>query len=524
MPGGAERAARGVFHQRRRGRLCRQGAGDRIPRHAGRQLDLCPSGGVLGADRRRGDGAGHPGGDRRAGGGPRAAGGDDAVAQPQVALRALGAELRGPAADRRAAAGGQDFRARDLHRGQPGGRRTDAARGDLFPQEGADLDQPRDAAGQQELLPVGDAARSGAEAVRAGHPAGPLKRKSRQSHMKSHRRCNDRPSPLEGEGARKRTTAKGRLRGADEGYLSAYRIAPRFARSALHFVLRYPSSGATRHLLPQGEKAARCALPHRIAVSGRGIQLMRMALLALLVLLPGAALAGPADELRSGARTECRGCDLSNESFKKLDLAGVDLSGANLTNASFHRANLKGANLAGVMAEGANFNLADLSRADLSRGQFKDAMFYEAQLSGAKFGKADLTATRMQHARLTGADMSGADLDWAVMKEVRLNNADLTGASLERTNFEKASLGRTRFDNTTITSAGFLQATAPGASFADAKISLTDFYGAALDNADFAGAVLSDNRFTRARLKLEQFADATYTRNILPDGRVQGAE
>ena len=308
----------------------------------------------------------------------------------------------------------------------------DAARSHLFPQEGADLDQPRDAADQQELFPVGDPARSGAEAVRAGYEAG--------------------------------------------------------------------------------------------AMRARGGRMRRMVVLALLLLAPGAALASPADELRSGARRECRGCDLSNESFKKLDLSGVDLSGANLPNASFHRANLTGAKRAGVMAEGANFNLADLSRADLSGGRFKDAMFYEAQLSGAKFGQADLTATRMQHARLTGADLSGADLDWAVMKEVRLNNADLTGASLERTNLEKASLGRTRFDGTTITSAGFLQATAPGASFKDAKVSLTDFYGAALDNVDFTGAVLSDNRFTRARLKLEQFAAATYTRNILPDGRVQGAQ
>jgi hypothetical protein len=36
--------------------------------------------------------------------------------------------------------------------------------------------------------------------------------------------------------------------------------------------------------------------------------------------------------------------------------------------------------------------------------------------------------------------------------------------------------------------------------------------------------VLSDNRFTRAKLKLEQFAGSTFTRNILPDGRVQGTE
>ena len=91
---------------------------------------------------------------------------------------------------------------------------------------------------------------------------------------------------------------------------------------------------------------------------------MRIALFLLLALVPGVALAGPVEDLKSGARTECRGCDLSNQSFKKANLAGVDFSGANLSGTTFHRANLKGANLSGVNAEGANFNLCLLYTSD----------------------------------------------------------------------------------------------------------------------------------------------------------------
>jgi uncharacterized protein YjbI with pentapeptide repeats len=107
---------------------------------------------------------------------------------------------------------------------------------------------------------------------------------------------------------------------------------------------------------------------------------MRIALALTFALLAWPAFAGPVEDLISGARTECRGCDLSNASFKKADLSGVDLSGANLTGASFHRALLKGANLSGVTANDANFNLADLSGANIEGGVFKGAMFYEAQL------------------------------------------------------------------------------------------------------------------------------------------------
>ena len=39
--------------------------------------------------------------------------------------------------------------------------------------------------------------------------------------------------------------------------------------------------------------------------------------------LPSLAIAGPVEDLISGARTECRGCDLQNANFKKADLAGT---------------------------------------------------------------------------------------------------------------------------------------------------------------------------------------------------------
>ena len=68
------------------------------------------------------------------------------------------------------------------------------------------------------------------------------------------------------------------------------------------------------------------------------------------------------------------------------------------------------------------------------------------------------------------------------------------------------------------------EASGPGASFKHATITLTDFYGAELNNADFTGATVSGSRFTRAKLKVEQFANADFTNNFLPNGRVQGTE
>ena len=121
-----------------------------------------------------------------------------------------------------------------------------------------------------------------------------------------------------------------------------------------------------------------------------------MKLALALMLVAQGAWATPADELISGQRKECRGCDLSGVSFKKANLAGVDLTGANLTNASFHRANLRGAILDGVTANGTNFNLIDGTQANFKGADLTRAMLYGAQLSGADFSDANLTEARLQ--------------------------------------------------------------------------------------------------------------------------------
>ncbi len=114
-------------------------------------------------------------------------------------------------------------------------------------------------------------------------------------------------------------------------------------------------------------------------------------LAAALVFAATGALATPAEDLIAGRIKECRGCNLSNLSFKKANLEGVDLTGAILTNTSFHRANLRGAILDGVSAVGANFNMIDGTQASFKGANPSRTMMYGAQLSGANLEGANLT-------------------------------------------------------------------------------------------------------------------------------------
>ena len=178
---------------------------------------------------------------------------------------------------------------------------------------------------------------------------------------------------------------------------------------------------------------------------GRGESKMKMlGVAAMALMMAGQAWATPAEELIAGVRKECRGCDLSEVSFKKANLEGVDLTGAILTNASFHRANLRGAILDGVSANGANFNMIDGTQASFKGADLTRTMMYGAQLSGADLDGANLTEARLQTARLTSAHLIGAVLDRMVARDVVANNADFSGTSMQADQPERRASGAQR--------------------------------------------------------------------------------
>src|SRR3569833_3982895 len=107
--------------------------------------------------------------------------------------------------------------------------------------------------------------------------------------------------------------------------------------------------------------------------------LFTAALLTLGLVAP--ALSDPVQDLFSGSRKECRGCDLHDANFKKADLSGVDFTGADLEGASFHRAILKGAIFDAIKGDGANFNLSDLAGASFRGAAVNAVLFFGVLLS-----------------------------------------------------------------------------------------------------------------------------------------------
>jgi hypothetical protein len=118
-----------------------------------------------------------------------------------------------------------------------------------------------------------------------------------------------------------------------------------------------------------------------------------------------------------------------------VNLQGANLRGANLQGAYLQGANLQGANLAGVNLQGANLRGANLSRADLQGAYLRGADLRGANLQGAYLRGADLQGANLQGAYLRGADLRGADLT-----EASLRGADVAGTNLTEANLTGADL------------------------------------------------------------------------------------
>ena len=117
--------------------------------------------------------------------------------------------------------------------------------------------------------------------------------------------------------------------------------------------------------------------------------------------------------------------DLSQASFRKTILRGINLSGTNLTGADF-----TGADLAW-----ANFNRSNLTHADLSESNLTLSVLIETNLSEATLRQAALTLANLSGVTLMRADLRMANFDRANLIRVDLREADLTEAFIGYTAF-----------------------------------------------------------------------------------------
>ena len=81
----------------------------------------------------------------------------------------------------------------------------------------------------------------------------------------------------------------------------------------------------------------------------------------------------------------------NEEDGARADLSFQDLSGLQLPYALFRRVKLAGANLSDADFTGSNFTEADLFAANLKGAILRQVNFQRADLRGAQFGAADLS-------------------------------------------------------------------------------------------------------------------------------------
>lgn len=89
----------------------------------------------------------------------------------------------------------------------------------------------------------------------------------------------------------------------------------------------------------------------------------------------------------------CPKCDISNESFVRLDLTGVNLTEANAAGASFYRTDLTNAQLAGADLSKANLSWADLTNANLGQANLRGANLAHAIGAATAGSISDETTT-----------------------------------------------------------------------------------------------------------------------------------
>lgn len=132
-------------------------------------------------------------------------------------------------------------------------------------------------------------------------------------------------------------------------------------------------------------------------------------------------------------------CCRNSVTFRRSNLAGVDLSHAVLSNMDLQEADLSGANLQWALLIKTNLSRAILIGANLSDSGLKEANLQEADLSHAILRNAIVCGANLSGAILVAADLSLARLEVANFSRTILAGAKLSEAKLTRETIQSAA-------------------------------------------------------------------------------------
>ncbi|MDR1607253.1 MAG: pentapeptide repeat-containing protein [Deltaproteobacteria bacterium] len=188
------------------------------------------------------------------------------------------------------------------------------------------------------------------------------------------------------------------------------------------------------------------------------------------------------------------GANLSQASFRSLNLAGGDLSLANLDGADFDQAHLRAANLRGASLAKANFSACDLTGLKGQEIQAPGLRIMSCgDLGPSDFRGADLTDLLLSQTEANGANFQGATLDRANLGQTSLAGADFSGASLKEAVLFQSDLSRAKATGANLFKAVLGGSNLKGANFSGASLYASDLYRAQKDDlTNFSGADLGD--------------------------------
>lgn len=116
--------------------------------------------------------------------------------------------------------------------------------------------------------------------------------------------------------------------------------------------------------------------------------------------------------------------DLGSQSFRDLDLYGVDLSYATAINTDFSGSRLTNANLKGLYAPDARFEGCTIISATFRNFYGKGASFYLSNLSKSDFSHSFIADANFDRADLADVKFHGTHMDGATMSQAPIKGAD----------------------------------------------------------------------------------------------------
>lgn len=125
--------------------------------------------------------------------------------------------------------------------------------------------------------------------------------------------------------------------------------------------------------------------------------------------------------------------------FRKVDLAGADLSGAKLVMLDFQGSNFENCRMNGVSFYGGDVRSCNFQNADLTAAKFSGTL-NGANFTGACLQKAHLRGSTLSNANYSGTDFSGADFSYVDLRGSNLSKAKLDDVVFEYTKFDEKTL------------------------------------------------------------------------------------